>query len=54
MSATLPLIEPATVLPVPTPHTMVLGNTRFWCIQDDCDLVHHWWCSCEHARAHAY
>jgi hypothetical protein len=29
-------------------HTKLLGNSRLWCIQKDCDGTHHFWCSCAH------
>jgi hypothetical protein len=29
-------------------HSVILGSTRFWCIQPDCDGTHHFYCSCEH------
>jgi hypothetical protein len=29
------------------PHMRMVGNTRYWCIQEDCDGVHHFMCSCE-------
>lgn len=32
-------------------HTVVLGNTRFWCIQPHCDGKHHVMCSCGHRAA---
>lgn len=28
------------------PHTKVVGSTRFWCIQPECDGKHHFYCSC--------
>lgn len=48
---TLPIPELDQV-PVEVQHSTVLGSTRFWCIQDDCDTEHHVWCSCD-ATAHA-
>jgi hypothetical protein len=53
---TLPVIaEPVQEsFNLPVPHTLVLAGTRFWCIQSDCDYVHHWWCRCDdHAPLHA-
>lgn len=27
-------------------HKKVVGETVFVCVQEDCDGVHHFWCSC--------
>ena len=45
-TATLPETVQTSLFELP--HTTRIGSTVFWCIQLDCDGVHHFYCSCEH------
>lgn len=46
-------VRPYPVVATPRVHYVWLGTTQMFCIQPNCDGVHHFYCGCG-ARAHAH